>query len=262
MPFALLQNASRWRTFADAVALALGVNMWVSIVALPALFVGTWHSTWQIALAGVPLAVLAAGLWRRSETVLLLAFPAALLLPVAVAPEMASMHVYGLVRFTIVAVGLVAFLLGVSFFTSFYEHPPPASSRPLASSRHPQPVRWRRRFRIYWMLTGLSVVFPATLLYAANFDRDVQAFLGQMYPGRTRQMVTVIDLIIVGVWIGIYGRHFMGVMRLHRTGDVPLVRTIARLRVDAARTRPRPGFFLGVALALGFMAILILSRAF
>lgn len=253
----LPKSSSGWRSFADVVALALGINVWVSIVLLPALFVGTWRSP----VHALPLVVLIVGLWRRSELTLLLLFPSALLLPVGLSPEMASSQVYGPARFIIVAVGLVTFLFGISFFNSFYEPPSPISMRPLASSRRPQPERWRRRWRVYWGLTVLSVVFPITLIYAVNFDPAIQSFLGQMYPARTRQMLAVSNLAVILGWVLIYRRYFTGALRAHRTGDPEIVRHMARIRVDLERRRPRPAFFVGVALALCSMALFLYFRS-
>ncbi|MEM9492039.1 MAG: hypothetical protein AAGC55_23030, partial [Myxococcota bacterium] len=68
----VLAHPQRWRTFADAVALALGVNVWITIVVLPGLFVGSFRSTAQVLVACLPLMALGAGLWRRSEALLLL----------------------------------------------------------------------------------------------------------------------------------------------------------------------------------------------
>jgi len=255
---AVAKTSQRWRAFADVVALALGINVWVSIVLLPSLFAGRWTSPGN----ALPLLVLVLGLWRRSELLLLLLFPAALLLPVGFTPELASPHVYGPARFIIVSVGLIAYLLGVSFFTSFYEPPPPESTRPLASASKPQPPRWQRRYRMYWAFTILSVVFPATLLYAANFDEATQAFLRQMYPARTQQMLAVLDLTVIVAWVLLYGRFFVGLLRLHRTGDPDLARRITRLRLDmeVSRPKPRPAFYAGVVLAIGFLLLFLFTR--
>jgi hypothetical protein len=249
----------RWRAAADAVALALGINVWISLVLLPGLFVGAWSGQGSVAIAILPLAALMAGVLLRSELALLLLFPSALMVPVAMAPSMVSMHVYGPVRFTIVAASVVAYLLGVSFFTSFHEPPPPVGQRPLASSSQPIPERWRRRFRIYWMLTALSVVFPLTFVYSVNFDDDSRTFLGEMYPGRTAQMSTLLNLLAIGVWL-VYAYGFHGVLRRHRTGDRELVADLGNLRAGASRARPRPVFYLSVACALGLMGILVASR--
>ncbi|HEY0255387.1 MAG TPA: hypothetical protein VGC41_27850, partial [Kofleriaceae bacterium] len=99
-------SAARWRTFADVVAFALGTNVWLSIVILPAIFVGALHGAGHIAAAILPFGVLMLGLGRRSEAILLGVFPAAVLVPVSVQPQLASSYVYGPVRFGLVAIGV------------------------------------------------------------------------------------------------------------------------------------------------------------
>jgi hypothetical protein len=253
-------DPKRWRTFADVVAMALGINVWVSVVVLPGFFVGGWHSSTEIAASLLPLVVLMIGLWRRNEVVLLLGFPSALLIPTALNPAIVSSHVYGPIRFVVVAVGLIAFLMGASFFTSWYEPPPPESVRPLASSRRPIPERWKRRFRVYRYLIALSIVFPVTFVYLINFDDTNQAFLLLRYPGRVNLMVTVLNLLVIGAWFLIYAYAFMGILRPHRTGDRNLVTDLARIRAESKRGRPRFVFYVGVVCALGFMLALMMSR--
>lgn len=262
MPSGAWSTIRRWRAFADTVAALLGVNVWVSVILLPGLFVGAWRTPAMAIVAALPLPVLIVGMWRRSEVVLLLAYPSALLIPVAVVPEIVSAHVYGPVRFTIVAVGLIAYLFGASFFTSFYEPPPPEATRALSSSRYPTPPRWLRRFRLYRMLAVLSALFPLVLLFAVNFDDTNRAFLRQMFPGRVAAMTTFLNLCVVGAWILLYSYMFLGVLKPHRTGDRDLVVDLARIRQEVKRGRPRPVFYLGVAGALGFMLLLMLSRYF
>ncbi len=94
-------TARRWKAFADGVAFALGVNVWVSIVILPAAFVGVLSGGSHLAAAGLPFAVLLLGLARRSEAILLGLFPAALLVPVSLEPQIASSYVYGPARFAL-----------------------------------------------------------------------------------------------------------------------------------------------------------------
>jgi len=262
MPLGGLSSIGRWRAFADTVAALLGVNVWISVVLLPGLFVGAWGSTATVFAALLPLPVLAAGMWRRSELMLLLAYPSALLIPVAVAPEIVSSHVYGPVRFAIVAVGVVSYLFGASFFTSFYEPSPPENTRPLTSSRYPTPARWQRRFRIYRVLAVLSAAFPLILIYAVNFDDTNRAFLRQMFPGRVASMTTFLNLGVVGAWLLLYFYMFLGILKPHRTGDRDLVVELSRIRGEAKRGRPRPIFYVGVVGALGFMLLLMLSRFF
>ncbi len=250
----------RWRTFADVVAFTLGTNVWVSIVILPAIFVGSLHGTWRILAAALPLGVLLLGLARRSEGILLGLFPAALLVPIAVTPAMASSHVYGPIRFGLVAIGVVAYLFGVSFFTSFHEPPQPRSIRGLSSASVGPAERWQRRERVYWMLTGMSLVIPTVLIAWVNFDDAIEEYLGEMYPGRIALMTTVLTVGAIVLWLAIYHYAFLGVLRPHRTGDRDLVVGLAQTRADAKTGKPRTRFYFAVAIALGAMATLIMLR--
>ncbi|MGN6104113.1 MAG: hypothetical protein ACTHU0_03345 [Kofleriaceae bacterium] len=242
------------------VAFALGTNVWISIVILPAIFVSALGTTSQIAAAALPLAVLMLGLARRSEGILLGLFPGAVLVPVALHPAMASSHVYGPVRFSLVALGVVAYLFGVAFFTTFHEPPAPRSVRGLSSAQAGAPERWQRRERVYWMLTGLSLVIPAVLIAWVNFDTAIEEFLGEMYPGRVALMTTALTVGAIVLWLGIYHYAFLGVLRPHRTGDRDLVGALGQARADAKAGRPRSRFYLAVALALGAMFTLIVLR--
>lgn len=255
-----LTTESRFRAFADVVAFALGTNVWISIVILPAIFVGALRAGSHIAAAALPFLVLLLGLVRRSEAVLLGLFPAAILVPVALQPQMASSYVYGPIRFTLVAFGVVAYLFGVSFFTTWHEPPAPRSIRGLSSAQLGPPERWQRRERVYWMLTGMSVIIPTVLIAWVNFDSAIADYLGEMYPGRVALMTTALTAGAIVLWLGIYHYAFLGVLRPHRTGDRDLVDSLSRARSGAKIGKPRPRFYLSVALALAAMATLILLR--
>ncbi len=257
---AALTTDRRWKTFADVVAFALGTNVWISIVILPAIFVGALHRGSDVAAAALPFVVLMLGLARRSEAVLLGLFPAAVLVPVALQPQMASSHVYGPIRFTLVALGVVAYLFGVSFFTTWHEPPAPRSIRGLTSAQVGPAERWQRRERVYWILTGMSLIIPAVLIAWVNFDSAVEDYLGEMYPGRVALMTTALTAGAIALWLGIYHYAFLGVLRPHRTGDRDLVTALAQARTDAKSGRPRPRFYLSVVLALAAMVTLILLR--
>ncbi len=252
----------RWRAFADVVAVALGANVWVSMVILPAAFVGALkHQSVALAACLGPAALII-GLWRRSELLLLGMFPSAILVPIALRPEMAATHVYGPWRFGVVGIGLIAYLLGVSFFTTFHEPRKPVSERLLTSAQQPRPARWRRRERIYWVLAGLALVTPVYLVSIVLYDDLIQTTIAGNYPGRVAPMTTLMVLAAVALSIAIYAGVYLGVMRPHRTGDRDLVTTLAIARADAVRGRPRMRFYLGVACALGFMAAMVLIRNF
>ncbi len=250
----------RWRTFADVVAFALGTNVWISIVILPAIFVGALHGVGHIAAALLPFGVLLLGLARRSEGILLGLFPAAVLVPVGLQPQLASQHVYGPVRFVLCALGVIAYLFGVSFFTTFHEPPAPRSVRGLSSAQSGAPERWQRRERVYWMLTAMCLVIPAVLIAWVNYDDAIATYLGQMYPGRVALMTTALTVGAIVLWLGIFQFAFLGVLRPHRTGDRDLVTALARARADAKSGKPRGRFYIAVALALGAMVVLLVMR--
>ena len=250
----------RWKTFADVVAFALGTNVWISIVILPAIFVGALHGPRRIAAAALPLVILMLGLARRSEAILLAVFPAAVLVPVALQPQMASSFVYGPIRFTLVALGVLAYLFGVSFFTTWHEPPTPRSVRGLSSAQLGPTERWQRRERVYWMLTAMSLVIPTVLIAWVNFDTAIADYLGEMYPGRVALMTTALTAGAIALWLAIFHYAFLGVLRPHRTGDRDLVGKLGQARSDAKLGKPRPRFYLSVALALAAMATLILLR--
>jgi hypothetical protein len=252
-------EAIRWRTFADVVAFTLGVNVWVTVVILPAVFLAALRGKLIVA-ALLPLGTLLLGLWRRSELVLLGLFPSALLVPISLEPALASSHVYGPLRFALVALGVIAYLFGVSFFTTFHEPPAPKSVRPLSSVHLGPPPRWQRRERVYWILTAMSLVIPAELVAWVNFDASVAKFLGEMYPGRVAWMTTALTAGAIVLWLGIYHYAFLGVLRPHRTGDRDLVGALAQARADAKAGKPRARFYLAVAFALVAMLVLITLR--
>ena len=258
---AAAQPLGRWRTFADAVALALGINLWVSLVLLPGMVSGALSSGGAQMAALLPVAVLAFGVWKRSEIVLLFGVPATLLVPVAFAPEMANVHVYGPIRFALVAAGMVGYLFGASIFTSFREPPPPLSRRPLGSAAKPVPERWKRRFRVYNGLAILSAAYPLVLLYTINFDQTTRAFMANRFPERVAALSALLNLGAIAFWVLLFVVFFLGVLRPHRTGDRDMLGELEALRRQIKKGRPRPHFYVGVVVALVLMFILLVTRS-
>ena len=233
-------TARRWRTFADVVAFTLGVNVWISIVILPAIFVGALHGAVADRRGGaavrVPAARARAALRGRSCSGC--SRPRCSCRSRST-PQIASSHVYGPIRFALVALGVVAYLFGVSFFTTFHEPPQPRSVRGLSSAQAGPAERWQRRERVYWMLTAMSLVIPTVLIAWVNFDDSIADFLGEMYPGRVALMTTALTVGAIVLWLGIYHYAFLGVLRPHRTGDRDLVIALAQARADAKTGKPR-----------------------
>lgn len=241
------------------VALLLGINVWISVVLLPAIFVDAATGP-RLAVMVLPLLVLLWGLLRGGEAVLLGLFPAAVLLPVAVTPAMGASHVYGPVRFALVVAGVVAYLFGISFFATFHEPPAPRSVRTLTSATTGRPARWRRRERVYWMLVGMSVLMPAILLAWVLYEPSIQSYLEQMYPGRLALMTTTLAVGAIALYLGVYHYLFLGVLRPHRTGDRDIVGALALAQAEAKVGRPRARFYLGVLIALAAMLLLLFAR--
>jgi hypothetical protein len=132
--------------------------------------------------------------------------------------------------------------------------------RTLSSAQQPTPERWRRRARVYTGLTVMSAVIPAVLLYSVNFEASNRAFLRELYPGRMDAMMTLLNLGVIGLWLGLYAWVFLGIVRPHRTGDRDLIVELAMLRSQTRRGRPRGVFYVGVVTALVFMLLLLALR--
>ena len=251
----------RWRTFADATALALGLNLWATLDLLPMLVVGGAFTFAQACLLFLPLLLLGLGVWKRNDTTLLFAFPSALLLPIASSPALATLQFYSAARFTLVGIGLVAFLFGASTLTSFYEPPKPANTRPLHSSTQPLPLRWRRRFRMYGFLAVISLVFPLALLYHINFDKLGTQALNENYPGRAATFTTLLNLIAIGIWLWVFAKYILAPIKQHRTGDKQLRQEMATLRRRSAAGSPHLLSYLGGVMALVLMALWFVWQA-
>jgi hypothetical protein len=252
--------APRWKVWADTVAAALGLNVWVTLVLVPSLFVGAFRSPAESLLAALPLVPLGVGLARRSPLWQLLLYPAGLLVPIAWAPRVVTGNVHGRWSFLVVSASLVGYLFSVSFFSSFHDPTPPTRTRSLSSAQKPIAPRWQRRFRLYYLLAILSALLPGAMLYAINFSDANLAALRDRYTGRVGSMAALCNLGVLGLWMLLFSWAFVGVLKRHRTGDPELMTELSALRKGARRGTPRPIFYLWVTLALGLMGALVFLR--
>jgi hypothetical protein len=255
------------RIAADVVAAVLGLNLWVSFVLVPGLFIGSFARVRAFLLvAPVPLAVLAVGIARRSPLWLLLVYPATLLVPVALDPRTVGENAQSPWAFALIALSLVGFFLGSSYLCGPRDAgaaAPALKTRRLGASLETKsPARWRRRRRIYVALGVLAAAFPAALVYKVDFAPETRAYLAELYPGdRTATMIALLNLGALVLWLAVFAIGFVGPLRHHRTGDQALIRDLERLRIEARRPTPRLGFYVGVLCALGLMAVLLYMRA-
>src|SRR5262249_41696541 len=208
---------------------------------------------------------LAVGIARRSPGWLLLAYPATLLVPVALDPRTVSDNAQSPLAFVIIAVSLVGFFLGSAYLTAGSPAELEArKTRKLGASLDTKnPARWRRRRRIYVALGVLSAIFPAALIYEIDFLPETRAYLADLSPGdRVSAMLALLNLGALGLWLLAFAIGFVGPLRHHRTGDQTLVRELDRLRAETRKATPRLAFYVGVVSALGLMAVLLYMRGF
>lgn len=252
------------------MAAALGVNVWVSLVLVPSFVAGAFTRHVAAAIvAPLPLGALAVGVARRSPAWLLLAYPAVLLLPVAVDAKIAAATAASPVVLALTALSLAGYLLGAAYLSSYAAggEPTVGRTRRLAGSLGAKaPPRWQRRRRIYAALTALSVIVPAALLYKVAFDPATRALVAESYPtdlaegDRAQAMLALLLMGVLALWLVLFAVAFVGPLRLHRTGDKELVADLERLRAEARQTSPRLRFYVAVVIALGLMALLVTTR--
>ena len=238
--------------------LVLGTNVWLTLVVVPALFVARdAHAgpAWTL-LVGAALVPLVVGALTGSSSWLLLGFPAALLMPLAVEPRLVSEHLGSPLAFTVAAAGIFAHCFGVATLL-MPPAPRPHAVRALAAPLAP---RWRRRERLYAAFALLSFLLAARLVHAVNFNARNRAYLRELYPARETLIVAVLNLGALALWAAIFHGCFLWLLKRHREGDRDLTYELRQLRADAARTTPRPLFYLSVAGALLFMGLFAALR--
>lgn len=255
------------RLAADAVAAVLALNLWLSLVLLPALFVAGpggpgGRTRAYAALAALPLFVFGIGIARRSPLWMLLIYPATLLLPVALDPRTAAESTQSPFAFFLVAASLVGYLFGSAYLTRREAPPTPSKTRRMGSSLDAKrPERWRRRSRIYHALGIISIVFPAALLYKVDFAPETRAYLAELYRGgRATAMLALMNLGALAVWLAVLAVGVIGPLAHHRTGDSALVKALDRLRLETRRPTPRLRLYVGVVVALALMGVLLATR--
>ena len=128
-------------------------------------------------------------------------------------------------------------------------------STPVAKAVYQRGTRAGKRVQALGGAKNFVVVMPD-----ANFDKSIEEYLGEMYPGRVALMTTALTVGAIVLWLGIFHYAFLGVLRPHRTGDRDLVAKLGQARTDAKTGKPRPRFYIAVALALGAMGTLIVLR--
>ncbi len=251
------------------LVVALGLNLWVVVVALPLSLAAHGDALAGRSLLGLllaalsPLLALAGGVWRRSAVALMVLFPALALLPQAVAPADVSARVLPLAASLLAAASLIGFLVAVGRAGAQDERAgdnEATLTRRLAQD--PTPSRWRRRLRVYRGLIVVAILFPAVLLGAVGLwgaapASRIEESFGAQAP-RAQALVTV----LVGLlWVGLARAYVLGPLHAHLQHDRDLLATMESDRRHARRGRPRPIFYLAVAIALAGMVAVVWQRS-
>lgn len=238
---------ARWTT---ALPVILGINLWVMVLVIPAVYGRSRVSTYYVLLMALPLAVLAFGLQRRSVTWLTGVYPCCIALGAAIRNSFMGAPLESPVAFVLAALSLAGYLLGAAASLE-QEHnpsPPPDELTPLKDG--PTPSRWRRRFRVYTYLAVLSVVFPAAMFYVLNVREQTWLDLRTHFEERAETMRVLLNVALLGIWSVIFFAAFSAPLSQHRRGDPPLKHEMYLLKTG--RKRPLFGMLAmaGLALAL------------
>jgi len=228
-----------------------GLNLWLVATALPTL-VGLPDAprlpTGALVGLGVAalgtLLVLAVGVRRRSDLVLLGFVPALTMLPAAVAsagirPLWAPPPLWALL------LSLVAYLAAAC-----------GELRPTTGRSTSRPTvakmvgdKWARRERIYQAMAVAAAVFPLVLvwqLFVGETPRELEAaFAGHAGGVRALLVVGVALVCLSAQRVG-----FLNPLQRHLEVDPQMRAELTEMRRVAERGRPRPQFYVWVALAL------------
>jgi hypothetical protein len=238
---------TRWTA---ALTVILGINLWVMVLVIPAVYGRAKVSGYYVVLMALPLAVLGLGLQRRSVTWLAGVYPCCIALGAAIRNSFMGAPLESPAAFVLAALSLAGYLLGAAASLE-QEHnpsPPPDELTPLKDGSTPS--RWRRRYRVYTYLVVLSVVFPAAMFYVLNVREQTWFDLKSHFEERAETMRVLLNVALLGVWSVIFFAAFGAPLSRHRRGDPALKQELYLLKTG--RKRPVLGMLAmaGVALAL------------
>ncbi len=201
------------------------------MVAIPGNSLSVWISWPLLGFGAAPLIALASAIWLRSEALLLVGFPSALMIPITLIPELVSFEVYGPLRFTIVFVSLWAYFLGAPLLVCPRSSSRPFAIRPLIKSRS-STQRWAPHTRIYLIFPLLALALPLVLLYFVNFHTTNRLLLSQTFADRPAPVLTLLNILGLGLWFALFYWVFQTTLNDHRHGDRSLRIALTKLRTQ------------------------------
>jgi hypothetical protein len=217
---------------------ALGLDLWAILVCLPALHVGIGPAEWALCL--IPLVPLLAGailtlgrgiLPRGRElapAMLLLGFPAALLLPLVILRDLTGVNVYGPWNIIVAVLALLAYGGGTLLVLARLRgEPSPHRSVPIQGWTIDPPARRRRNARI--VVLSAAALIPVTTLSAAFVRPGLADEVGVAY-GKAAGAATVgIGAIGLALSLGVLLVYFAPPLR-RPAPEEPIPSPARRLR--------------------------------
>lgn len=230
-----------------------GVNLWLVALVIPLAYA---RAGWVWALAPAAPAALALGIWRRLDAALVLGVPIATLLPLAL-PELEGARQSPL-GFAAACAALVGYEI---FALRALDRGDGAAAASRALAEVPEPRRWARRLRVQRGLTAAAVLLPALLAYAVCLHPPTAARVQAAFPGQAERALAMltafaalVSALVAGVWL-------VRPLAAHLERDLAVQVLLERSRRVARRGRPRPAFYLAVAVALALMVAVIALKA-
>ena len=252
------------------LAAALGANLWIVAVLVPLAIDPAWTSMMPLRgvlsvllLAFSAPALLAWGINRRSDGILLVAFPSVALLPQALLStgEIGS-RLMPAPPIILSAVSLVAYLVAVAHRLRTVEvagEPLPVTERSL--QREKTPSRWLRRGRVYRGLAIVAAVHPLALVAFVNLRPSTVAQLQTSFGARAESAQALLTVGVGLLWMVLFRGYLLAPLHGHLQQDAEIRAFAQAARKQARRGRPRAAFYLAVVVALGAMMAVIWQRS-
>jgi hypothetical protein len=243
------------------LATALGVNLWLTLLVVPALYLRAAAASTGVlvAVCALALALLVTGILRRSLLLLVLLFPVSLTLGPLLEPALAGPSVYTPATLLPCAAALLLHLGGALWLGSTVGTPA-APARVKAVAAPLQAPVSSRRFRLYRALAILAALFPAALLAAVHYRPGAAADLTHAFGSSAPVAAALITLAALALWVGLFLVYFVRTLAVHLDGDRVTMAENIEVRRRLVTRRPRLTLYLTMLVALALMAALFALR--
>lgn len=249
-------------TFTTGLLLGvLGLNVWAMLTLVPTLHglsVTAERPSLPLWLLFGPLPVLAWGGFRRSRVTLLAVYPICLAILAAALRGPQGHHIFTAWTFGLAALSLFGYLVGTTILLEVQARRDDAvAKRPMTLP--PLTSKWRRRRRVYRILTLFAAAIPLSFIYTVGFHPTAARYLAKEYGAGAEEMQTLFVVGALGLWLWLFHSLFMTPLEAHRRGDAD-VRKELQLLDRRSQQHPQASFYVMVALSLGLMGLLLWMR--